>query len=249
MILGNPIARGNTAKIYLSDNKIVKVYNDFLPDTESINEANKQKYAYSCGLPVPKILEVTKINGEQAIIMEYIKGETLGNLMLKDKEQAEYYMNISVDMQLEIHSIIPNATEPMYDKLYRQIETVNTLDRRLKSYLLKKLESFTYENRLCHGDFHLFNLIMTDNQVVVIDWVDSSAGDIRADIYRTYLLYSQFSSELADLYLRLYCEKSGLLRSEVFQWAPIIAGARLSESVSSENSERLMEIINHYFQL
>ncbi|MFJ7826591.1 aminoglycoside phosphotransferase family protein [Psychrobacillus sp. NPDC096623] len=249
MILGNPIATGNTAKIYLSDNKIVKVYNDFLPDTESINEAKKQKFAYSCGLSVPKILEVTKINGEQAIIMEYVKGETLGDLMLKDKEQAEYYLNVSVDMQFEIHSKIPDAIEPMYDKLYRQIETVNKLDKRQKSYLLKRLESFTYENRLCHGDFHLFNLIMTDNRVVVIDWVDSSAGDIRADIYRTYLLYSQFSSELADMYLRLYCERSGLLRSEVFQWAPIIAGARLSESVSSENSERLMKIINHYFPL
>lgn len=249
MILGNPIASGNTAEIYLSENKIVKIFNDFLPDTESINEANKQKYAYSCGLPVPKVLEVTKINGKQAIIMEYVKGETLADLMLKDKEQAECYMNISVDMQLEIHSIIPDAIEPMYEKLYRQIETVNKLDKRRKSYLLNKLKSFTYENRLCHGDFHLFNLIMTDNQVVVIDWVDSSAGDIRADIYRTYLLYSQFSSELADMYLRIYCEKSGLLRSEVFEWAPIIAGARLSESVSSENSERLMEIINNYFPL
>ena len=57
---------------------------------------------------------------------------------------------------------------------------------------------------------------MADNKVVVIDWVDSSAGDIRADVYRTYLLYSQLSIELADLYLRLYCEKSGLLRSEIF---------------------------------
>ena len=68
MNLGNPIARGNTAKIYLLDNKIIKVFNDFLPNTESINEANKQKYAYSCGLPVPKIFDVTKINGKQAIV-------------------------------------------------------------------------------------------------------------------------------------------------------------------------------------
>lgn len=246
MNLGNPIAKGNTAKIYLSENKIVKVFYDFLPDTESIKEANKQKYAYSCGLPVPKILDVTKINGKQAIIMEYIKGEILGELLFKDKEQAEYYLNISVDMQLEIHSIIPNSIESMYDKLYSQIETVNKLDKRQKSYLLKKMESITYENRLCHGDFHLFNLIKTDEQVVVIDWVDSSAGDIRADIYRTYLLYSQISSELADMYLRLYCEKSDLLRSDIFQWAPIIAGARLSESVSSENSERLLKIIDYY---
>jgi tRNA A-37 threonylcarbamoyl transferase component Bud32 len=248
MDLGNPIAKGNTAKIYHNDNKVVKVFNEFLPDTESINEANKQKYAYSCGLPVPKIFDVTKINGEQAIIMEYVRGETLGDLMLKNKDGVEHYLGISVDTQLKIHSIRPNqeAIEPMYSKLYRQIETANILNKKQKIYLLKKMDSITYENRLCHGDFHLFNLIKTDSQVVVIDWVDSSMGDICADVYRTYLLYSQMSSELADVYLRLYCDKSGISRSDVFQWAPVIAGARLSENVSTENSERLMEIINYY---
>jgi aminoglycoside phosphotransferase (APT) family kinase protein len=246
MNLGHPIAQGNTAKIYLLDNNIVKIFNHYLPDTESLNEANKQSYAYSCGLPVPEVLDVTKINGEQAIVMEYIKGETLGDLMFQDERKAEYYLNISVDIQFKIHSIKPDRIEPMHDKLSRQIEMATSLDKRQKSFLLEKLDSMTYEKRLCHGDFHLFNLIKTDNQVVIIDWVDSSAGDIRADIYRTYLLYSHFSPELADLYLRLYCEKSGLLRSDIFQWAPIIAGARLSENVSSENSDRLMKIVHQY---
>lgn len=248
MDLGDPIAKGNTAKIYLSDSKIVKVFNDFLPPGEAINEANKQKYAYSCGLPVPGILDVTKINGKQAIVMEYVKGETLGDLFLKDKEQAEYYLNISVDMQLKIHSIRPDreAIEPMFNKLSHQIENAEKLTGKQKSVLLKKLDSFTYGNRLCHGDFHLFNLIKTDNQVVVIDWVDSSAGDHRADVYRTYLLYSQVSIELADMYLQLYCDKSGILRTNILHWAPVIAGARLAENVSTENSERLLRIVNQY---
>ena len=249
MNLGDPIAKGNTANIYLFDNKIIKVFNDYLPDTESVNEANKQKYAYSCGLPVPKILDVMKINGKQAIIMEYVKGETLGDLFFKDKHHAKYYLNMSVEMQLKMHSIIPDTIEPMYDKLHRQIEAAPILDKSQKSYLLKKLDSMTFETRLCHGDFHLFNLIKADQQVFVIDWVDSSAGDRRADIYRTYLLYAQFSTELADMYLRIYCEKSGLLRTEVIQWAPIIAGARLSETVSSESSERLIAIINNHLLL
>ncbi len=95
-----------------------------------------------------------------------------------------------------------------------------------------------------------FNLIIADNgEVTIIDWVDSSRGDIRADIYRTYLLYSQFTVELAEMYLRLYLEKSDLSREEIFQWAPIIAGARLSENVSSERYERLMHIINYYCPL
>lgn len=246
MNLDNLIAKGNTAKIYLSENKVIKVFNDFLPDDESTKEANKQKYAYSCGLPVPKVLDVTVINGKQAIIMEYVKAESLGDLFLKNKEQAEYYLNTSVDVQLEIHNIIPKDIEPMQDKLYRQVEAVTSIGNGLKSKLLKKLQSFTYESRLCHGDFHLFNLLKTDDQVVIIDWVDSSAGDPRADVYRTYLLYSQLSAELAEMYLRLYCQKSGMERPEVFQWAPIIAGARLSENVPAENSERLLEIINKY---
>jgi len=249
MILGTPIAVGNTAKIYLHKNRIVKVFKDYLPESESSNEANKQKYAYSCGLSVPKILDVTEIDGKQAIIMEYIKGKTMGDILSENMEQAEYYMNISVDIQQKIHLVVADSLEPMTEKLKRQIESVNNLDNRQKSALIQKIDTMTFENRLCHGDYHLFNLIMSDNNVTILDWVDSSAGDIRADVYRTYLLYLQFSKELADMYLRLYCEKSGLLKDEVFQWAPIIAGARLSESVLSENSERLIDIVNHYCPL
>lgn len=249
MNLGEAIAIGNTAKIYLYKNKIYKIFNDYFPDTESSKEANKQKFAYSYGLPVPKVLDVTKINGNQAIIMEYIKGRTLGDLLFENKEQVEYYIDISIDMQQKIHRVFVDSIEPMAEKLRRQIESVQNLEIRHKTFLLNKLDTLTYTHRLCHGDFHLFNLIMSDNKLTIIDWVDASSGDIRADVYRTYLLYSQFSRELADMYLRLYCKKSGLSKDEIFQWAPIIAGARLSEIVSSEKSERLMDIINHYCPL
>ncbi len=242
--LGYPIATGNTAEIYLVENKIVKVFHDALPNTESMKEATKQEYAYSCGLPVPKILEVTKINGKQAIMMEYIKGETLGDLFFRDKERLEFYLNLSIDMQRKIHSVIPDSIELMQDKLTRQIESLTCINPRQKASLLNKLTSMSYEKRLCHGDFHLFNLIKCDNHVVILDWVDASSGDIRGDIYRTYLLYYQFSTELAKTYVRLYCERSGVLESDVMQWAPIIAAARLSEQVSSDNAEQLMEIVN-----
>ncbi|MEC5424738.1 aminoglycoside phosphotransferase family protein [Virgibacillus sp. C22-A2] len=249
MNLGKPIAEGNTAQIYLYESKIVKVFNDYLPDTESTSEAYKQKYAYSCGLSVPKVLDVTKIDGKQAIIMEYIKGRTLGDLLTEDIKQAEYYMNISVDIQLKIHRIAPGLLEPMTEKLHRQIESAHNLDIRHKVILKQNMDAMKFENRLCHGDFHLFNLVLSDNGVSIIDWVDSSAGDIRADVYRTYLLYSQYSTDLADMYLRIYCKKGGVSKSDVFQWAPIIAGARLSEIVPSENSKRLTDIINHYYPL
>jgi tRNA A-37 threonylcarbamoyl transferase component Bud32 len=244
MNLGTPVASGNTAKVYLYKNKIYKVFNDSLPVGESQKEAKKQQYAHSCGLPVPKIVDVTTIDGKQVIIMEHIKGRTLGDLLTDNMEKAEYYMGMSVDIQMGIHQIKAHSIEPMSEKLHRQIESVPELGHQMKSILLKKLESMTFEEKLCHGDFHLYNLILSEERVTIIDWVDSSAGDRRADVYRTYLLYSQVSEELADMYMQMYCEKSGLSKEEVFRWAPIIAAARLSERVSTEDPKRLLEIVH-----
>lgn len=248
MNLGDPIAIGNTAKIYLCDNKVVKVFKEHLPNTESLYEAKKQEYAYSCGLHVLKVLEVTEIEGRQAIIMEYVKGKTVGDLLMNNMELAEHYVNICVSVQQEMHAVVvdSNLLESMSEKLHRQIESVHSLDEKQKDKLVTKLDSMVFKPRLCHGDFHPFNLIMNNDNVNIIDWVDSSSGDIRADVYRTYLLYSQSSVELAEMYLRIYCKNTGLSRDEVFGWAPIIAAARLSENVSSENIERLNTLVDQY---
>ncbi len=246
MDLGAPIANGNTAKIYLSDHKIFKVFEDRFPHTESRAEANKQKLAYSSGLAVPQVIDVTTIDGKQTIIMEYIEGITIGDLLFENLDQAYTYLALSVDIQRKIHQTSAQLFEPMEEKLHRQIERAPMLDETTKSMLLRKLAMMDIQKSLCHGDFHVFNLIQSADQVTIIDWADASAGDLRADVCRTYLLYEQFSPELASLYVDLYCEKSGLIREEVFAWAPIIAGARLAEDVVTENNDRLLAIVHAY---
>ena len=235
MNLGNPIAKGNTAEIYLYDNKIMKLFKDYLPNTESMNEAKKQKYAYSCGLSVPNVFEVTKIQNRQVIIMEYVKGDSIGDLLLNNLNEAEYYINICVNEQKKIHAIRVNTDEmeATRERLECQIKSVHKLDEKQKESILNKLYSIKFEPRLCHGDFHPFNLILSNKSVNIIDWVDASSGDIRADVFRTYLLYSQSSVELAEMYLHIYCRNTGLSRDEIFQWAPIIIAARFAEKVSS----------------
>lgn len=246
MNLDRRIAKGNTADVYLCDGKAVKVFHDRLPGTEAAYEANKQQLAFSCGLPVPRIFEVTHIGGKQAILMEYIEGTTFGDVMLNHRGQAEAYMARSVAVQLEIHSHTIAALESMRDKLTRQIQTANALEHGERAKLLERLGRMPVESRLCHGDFHVFNLIQTENKAVIIDWVDASAGSPCADVCRTYVLYAGFSSEWADGYLRLYCDQSGITQGDVFAWLPIIAGARLSESIPAENTNRLLQIVREY---
>ncbi|MGE6540643.1 aminoglycoside phosphotransferase family protein [Bacillus luti] len=248
MNIGNPIVKGNTAEIYLYDNKVVKLFKDNLPNTEAINEAKKQKYAYSCGLPVPNIFEVTKIHDRQAIIMEYVKGDSIGELLLNNLNEAEHYIGLCVNEQKKIHAIRVNTDEmeSMKERLERQIKSVHKLDENKKKNILQKLDSIVFDSRLCHGDFHPFNLILSNGNVKIIDWVDASSGDVRADVFRTYLLYAQASVELAEMYLHIYCKNTSLSRDEIFQWAPIIIVARFSEKVSPENETYLNRLLNLY---
>lgn len=248
MNLSNPIAKGNIAEIYLYDDKVVKLFKEYLLDTEAINEAKKQKYAFSCGLPVPNVFEVKKVQDRQAIIMEYVKGESVGNLLLNNLNKAEYYIGLCVNEQKKIHAIRVNTDEmeSMRERLERQIKSVHNLDEKQKENILKKLDSIKFEPRLCHGDFHPYNLILSNDNVKIIDWVDASLGDIRADVFRTYLLYAQASVELAEMYLHIYCRNTDLSRNEIFQWAPIIIAARFSEKVSPQNEVHLNRLLHQY---
>lgn len=120
------------------------------------------------------------------------------------------------------------------------------MDEKQKDNILNTLHSIKFEPRLCHGDFHPFNLILSGKNVNTIDWVDASSGDIRADVFRTYLLYAQSRIELAEMYLQIYCRNTDLTRDEIFQWAPIMIAARFSEKVSPQNEVYINRLLNQY---
>ncbi|WP_386063323.1 phosphotransferase family protein [Thalassobacillus hwangdonensis] len=240
------VGKGNTATIFRQDDKVIKVFHERFGEGEAFNEARKQRFAFESGLPVPEVKEVTKIDGRQAIVMEYIEGTTLGDNLEKDMNYAEYYLRQSIAVQMEIHKIDAIDLNPMPSKLARQISAAPKLNRNQKEALLEKLASMDMEKKLCHGDFHIYNLMEGGGRVTILDWVDASGGNPRADVYRTYLLYSQHYPSLADDYVKIYCEESGVPLEEIFDWAPIIAGARLAEQVDTEDPDRLLEIVDCY---
>jgi thiamine kinase-like enzyme len=96
-------------------------------------------------------------------------------------------------------------------KLRHNLKTAlshKTLDIRYRDALSELLSSMALESKLCHGDFHVQNLIKTDDRVYIIDWVDASFGDIRADILPDISVILLHIPEAADMYLRLYCNES-----------------------------------------
>lgn len=243
-MLNNLIARGNTADIYLENNKLYKVFKDNTRESAALYEAHTQEKIYQSGIIVPKIYEVTEIDNKQTIVMEYVEGETLGDLLFKDITNSKRYLEISIQEQLKIHNIVNVEIDLMKNKLINQIKNAKDINQNIKKILFQQISKIVWKHNLCHGDYHVYNIIKNKGNFVIIDWVDASVGNVGADVYRSYLLYLTISQELATNYIDLYCYYSGLTKDEIFIWAPIIAGARLSENISNNEREGLLKIIN-----
>ncbi|MCD8505829.1 MAG: phosphotransferase [Alkalibacterium thalassium] len=230
MIVGGPIASGNTADVYRSGDDIIKVFKDFLPDTEAEKEVHMQRVAYALLGNIPEIKEVGRTEGRQMIRMAYVEGQTLGEDLLSNPDKAEELLLISVREQTRIQSHPVEGIEQMKEKLARQINEANGIEETCRKNLLNKLSSMPMGNKLCHGDFHLFNVIQTEKGCMIIDWVDATAGSPEAEACRSYLLYFSYDRQIAQKYLDLYCSETSGDKASVLEWLSILAAARLTES-------------------
>lgn len=236
MKLDRVIAVRNNKTIYRDDNTCVKVFNNDYSKADVLNEALNQSRVEETGLNIPKILEVTMIDGKWAIVSEFIEGKTLAQLMEENPEKKRSYIEMLVDIQLEIQSKSCPLLNKLKDKMNRKISSCE-LDATTRYDLHTRLDSMPKHNKVCHGDLNPSNIIITeDGTPYIIDWAHVTQGNASADAARTYLLF-WLSGDIdgAHKYLDIFCEKSNTAKQYVQKWMPIVAA---SQSVKGNEKER-----------
>lgn len=239
----NLIATGDQANVYKTDDLAVKVFKEDYPKTDVLYEALINARIEDTGLNIPKIQEVSKIDGNWAISMECIEGKTLYDLIKDDPENKETYINKMVDIQLEVHSKKVPLLNKLKDKLKTQIKSIKSIDDTKRYDLLTRLESMPKHTKLCHGDFNPKNILIKDDKIFIIDWIDATQGNASADVANTYLLLCLELPDVAEYYLDTFCKKSNTKKKYVQHWLSIIAAARLTENITEEK-ELLMKWID-----
>ncbi len=236
MNLNTVIAVRSNKTVYRDGNKCIKVFNEDFPKQDVLNEALNQARVEETGLNIPKLLEVTMHEGKWVIISEFIEGTTLAQLMRENEEKKEEYMNLLVDLQLQVHSKTCPLLNKLKDKKNRKI-CLTELDATTRYDLHTRLEGMPKHNKVCHGDFNPSNIIITeDGTPYIIDWAHAAQGNASADAARTYLLFwLSGDEEGAKLYLDLFCKKSNTAKQYVQKWIPIVAA---SQSVKGNEKER-----------
>ena len=236
MKLDNVIAVRKAKKVYRDGDKCIKVFDKDYSKADVLNEALNQARIEETGLNIPKVLEVTTIDGKWAIVSEFIEGVTLAELMEKNPDKLDEYLNTLVDVQLEIQSKTCPLLNKLKDKMNRKISEAD-LDATTRYELHSRLEGMPKHNKVCHGDINPSNIIVTnDGKYYIIDWSHATQGNASADAARTYLLFClKENEETAKKYLDIFCKKSDTAKQYVEKWLPIVAA---SQSVKGNEDER-----------
>lgn len=236
MKLEKIIAVRNNKTIYRDGDKCIKVFNSEFSKADILNEALNQARIEETQIKIPKVIEVTTVDGKWAIVSEFIEGKTLAELMEENPDKKDEYLEMFVDLQISVQSNTCRQLNKLKDKMNRKISETD-LDATTRYELHTRLEGMPKHKKVCHGDFNPSNVVIAnDGTAYVIDWSHATQGNASADAARTYLLFWLAGDiEGAKKYLDLFCEKSDTAKQYVQKWMPIVAA---SQSVKGNAEER-----------
>ena len=236
MNLEKVIAVRTNKMVYRDGDKAIKIFDDNFSKSDVLNEALNQARVEETGLNIPKISEVTKIDGKWAIVSEFIPGKTLDRIMKENPDKADEYLDLFVNLQIEVQSKKSPMLSRWQDKMWGKIMKAD-IDATTRYDLHTRLESMPKHDKLCHGDFNPSNVIIKDDGTpYILDWSHATQGNASADAARTYLCFwLACEKDTAEKYMDLFCKKSGTDKKYVQKWLPIVAA---SQSVKGNAKER-----------
>ena len=146
-------------QIYRDGDKLVKVFNANYSKANVLNEALNHARVEETDLNVPKLQAVEFVDGKWAIVLDYIEGTTLQELMDKNPAKEDEYLNLFVDLQCTVLSKKVPMLNKLKDKMQAKISAAD-LDATARYDLHTRLDSMPKHVNLCHGDFNPTNVIL-----------------------------------------------------------------------------------------
>lgn len=240
--IGPLLGSGKMAEAFHYGEHVLKLYRDPANRSVAFGEAAILAIVGEHGLPTPAVHEAGPFAGRWGLVMDCAPGQPLASLAASDPALLPAALDAMVALHLKIHARTEVRLSPLKPRLATRLQHAPGLDAALRETLLARLVELPEGTRLCHGDFHPFNLIGPPGATMIVDWPDATSGPPAADVARSFVLMRHGAGhELADAYLQRYLAASELTEAEVRAWLPIIAAARLAENVPEEN-ERLLAL-------
>jgi Phosphotransferase enzyme family len=136
------------------------------------------------------VLGQTTVGGRPGILLERVDGPDLLSLVGSRPWLLRRAGRVMAEVHARLHAVAgPPVLPNLRAELAHRIRSVPRLPADLASRALSILDGLPDGDRLCHGDFHLGNILGGLDHPVVIDWGEAARGDPVADVANTWLLH------------------------------------------------------------
>jgi aminoglycoside phosphotransferase (APT) family kinase protein len=250
-VLGDVVAHGSRSVVHAyGRGAVVKVPKPATPASWIRAEAAYVEAVRAVGAPAPRLLGMEELFGRPASVWERVDGHLLWQEVVADPARGAVVGRRLAEVQLALFELVPPVTLPrQHDRLMSKIRwSVANVDASL-ARAVELMPVPTPTPRLCHGDLHPSNVIVSKDGPVLVDWFDACRGDPVADVARSSLtllpsgastpshLPGSDRSTLALLtqaYLARLRESLDIPVGLLSRWQAINAAARLAEGMQRE---------------
>ncbi|MBR3364107.1 MAG: phosphotransferase [Solobacterium sp.] len=167
------IGQGANGKVYrIDEDTIVKIYYDqnALPDIKRERELARK--AFVLGIPTAIPYDVVRVGDGYGSVYELLNASSFISLMIQDPSRLEELVGMSVDLLKKIHGTIVKP-EDMPDMKAVAADWGEFLKDYLPEDQYQKLHDLIAavpdDNHMMHGDFHLKNVMLQDDEALLID--------------------------------------------------------------------------------
>jgi aminoglycoside phosphotransferase (APT) family kinase protein len=260
---GSLIARGRTAEVFAwQANQVCKLFYAWCPLGWIQHEIEVVRVVASMSLPIPRLIDTVEIEGRRGIIYERVDGPSLLSVAQAKPWLLFHLARQFAELHSEVHKRAGNGLLGVRASLSTTIRQVATIPPDLKTDALSLLASFADDNKLCHGDFHPGQVLMTSAGPVIIDWMTAQQGHPLADVARTTIILTigkdphagqalrAFINLWRGLFYRTYLARylelhPGYTMNEIRIWMVPMAAGRLKEDIQGEQEQLLAYIRSH----
>lgn len=244
---GKLLARGRTADVYEWDaGRVLKRFHDWFELGNIEYEQKIARAVHASGVRSPVVGEIIQVDNHNALIYERLPGESMQELVLRKPWKVFAYARVLAQLHAQMHGCAFDASVPAQrGRLENKINHADALPASLKAHLLSAMGRLPEGDRVCHGDLHPANVLISDADATVIDWIDAARGNPLADVARTsvILMGAAESGETSNPFLKVFVKTfHTAYRKQYFRlrpgqedeyryWLPIVASARLSENI------------------
>jgi len=246
--LDTPLARGRTADVFeWEPGQVLKLFHNWFPLKDVQFEQRIARAVHASGVSAPNVIgDIVQVEGHNGLIYERLDGRPLLELAPRQPWTVFALAKRFAALHAQMHEHIFTADVPAQrSKFEYRLQHMEALHPSLREKLLQRLASLPDGERICHGDFHPANVLVTPTGDSVIDWIDASRGNPLADVARTTIILigavesgqvrNPFERAFVRIFHSSYQKEYFRLRpggkDEYRRWLPIVAAARLSEEI------------------